>query len=315
MLGIFFYKNKIIVCENFFIKYGNTFDTLIVNIYQSVKKGGKRHMIIGIDVGNYYTKTSKMISFMSKVSNVGGILTSDPITIEGKTMYLGEGEPDTEYRKAYKETYLYLLLGAIKRSSNDKDNKIVVGLPLSQYKTDRGYLTNRILQSGIVKDVLIQPEGAIAVDSNYTGIVVDIGGGTTDICLIVQEGNRRKIVQPYSIPKGILNLESEFINKINAEHGLDLQPVDADRIIKNCLYVYGEKKNFSMDIYKEFVESLVRRIQVDYSLKTNNITLVGGGACKLYMAFKNRIPQAQIIENSFYANAIAYENVGKKVWG
>ena len=272
-------------------------------------------MILGIDVGNYYTKTSKMINFMSKVSNVGGILTNDPVTIGNKTMYLGEGEADTEYRKAYKETYLYLLQGAIRKSSNDKDNKIVVGLPLSQYKADKGYLTNRILQSGIAKDVIVQPEGAIAVDNNYTGIVVDIGGGTTDICLITIEGNRRKILQPYSIPKGILNLESEFINQINAEHGLDLQPVDADRIIKSGLFVYGERKEFSMGIYKDFVESLVRRIQVDYSLKTNNITLVGGGACKLYRAFKNRVPQAQLVNNSFYANALSYENVGKKVWG
>ncbi len=272
-------------------------------------------MILGIDVGNYYTKTSKGISFMSKVSNVGGILTSDPVEVNGKVMYLGEGEADTEYRKAYKETYLHLLQGAIKKSSSDKDNKIVVGLPLSQYKADKAYLTNRILQSGIAKDVIVQPEGIIAVDSNYTGIVVDIGGGTTDICLIIQEGNRRRILQPYSIPKGILNLESEFINQINASYGLDLEPVDADRIIKGGLFVYGEQKEFSMGIYKDFVESLVRRIQVDYSLKTNNITLVGGGAYKLYMAFKNRIPQVQIVKNSFFANANAYETVGRKVWG
>lgn len=38
-------------------------------------------MILGIDVGNYYTKTSKGINFMSKVSNVGGILANDPVTI------------------------------------------------------------------------------------------------------------------------------------------------------------------------------------------------------------------------------------------
>lgn len=272
-------------------------------------------MILGIDVGNYYTKTSKGINFMSKVSNVGGILANDPVTIGEEIMYLGEGEADTEYRKAYKETYLYLLQGAIQKSSRDKEHKIVVGLPLSQYKADKGYLTNRILQSGIAKDVIVQPEGVIAVPGNYTGIVVDIGGGTTDICLIAQEENRRRILQPYSIPKGILNLESEFINQINATYGLDLEPVDADRIIKGGLFVYGEQKEFSMGIYKDFVESLVRRIQVDYSLKTNNITLVGGGACKLYRAFKNRIPQAQLINNSFYANALAYENVGRRVWG
>ncbi|MBW6411837.1 ParM/StbA family protein [Clostridium weizhouense] len=272
-------------------------------------------MILGVDVGNYYTKTSTGISFISKVSSIPGILANDPVTIGSKTMYLGEGECDTEYRKAYKESYLYLLLGAILKSTTEKENKIVVGLPLSQYKADKGYLINRILQSKIVKDIEVQPEGAVSVPVDYTGIVVDIGGGTTDICLVVKEGRKRKIVQPYSLPKGILNLESEFINCINAEYGLDLLPVDADRIIKNGLYIYGERQKFSMDIYKEFVESIVRRIQVDYSLKTNNITLVGGGANKLYRAFKKRIPQTQISNNCFYANANAYAAIGRRIWG
>lgn len=271
-------------------------------------------MILGIDVGNYYTKTSTGVSFMSKVANVPGILTNTPVTIKEKTMYLGEGEIDTEYRKAYKESYLYLLLGAIQRSTTDKDNKLVVGLPLSQYKSDKGYLINMILQSGIAKDVEVQPEGAIAVEPTYTGIVVDIGGGTTDICLIKREGMKRKIEQPYSIPKGILNLESEFINQVNSKYGLDLQPIDSDRIIQEGLFIYGEPKEISMEVYKTFVESLVRRIQVDYSLKTNNITLVGGGANKLYKAFKKRIPQTQLIQDSFFANAKAYEKVGRCLW-
>ncbi len=271
-------------------------------------------MILGVDVGNYYTKTSNGINFMSKVSNVSGILTNDAITINNRTMYLGEGECDTEYRKAYKESYLYLLSSAISKSTTDKENKIVVGLPLSQYKADKDYLINRILQSKIVKDVEVQPEGAVSVPVDYTGIVVDIGGGTTDICLIVKEGNKRRIVQPYSIPKGILNLESEFINYINSEHGLDLLPIDADRIIKNGLYIYGERQNLSMNIYKEFVESLVRRMQIDYSIKTNNITLGGGGAKKLYRSFKKRIPQAQICKNCFYANANAYAAIGRRIW-
>ncbi len=272
-------------------------------------------MILGIDVGNYYTKVSTGINFISKVENTPGILVNEPIEINNKTMYLGEGEFDTEYRKAYKETYLYLLQGAILKASPDKDNKVVVGLPLSQYKRDKEYLINKILQSNIVKDVDVQPEGVISAPKEYEGIFIDVGGGTTEICLIYKEGNKRKIKQPYSLPKGILNLESEFINCVNAEHGLDLLPIDADRIIKNGLYIYGEQKPFTMDIYKDFVEGIVRRIQLDYSLKTNNLLISGGGAIKLYKAFKKRIPQTNIIPNSFYANAIAFEGIGRRIWG
>ena len=47
--------------------------------------------IIGIDLGNYYTKTSKGISFISKVSEIPNILVNKPIQINDKIMYLEEG--------------------------------------------------------------------------------------------------------------------------------------------------------------------------------------------------------------------------------
>lgn len=271
-------------------------------------------MILGVDVGSYYTKSSKRVSFLSKVSLVENLSGSDDVTINNKRMYLGEGEFDTEYRKAYKESFLYLLKGAIEKSTDDKHNKVVLGLPLSQYKEDKDYLSNKILQSGMVDDVEVVPEGVVTVPSDYQGMVIDIGGRTTDICLLINEGSVRKVKQPYSLPKGMLNLENEFINSINKQYGLDLLPRDADRILKNGLFIYGEKKNFNMDAYKEFVEGVVGRVQVDYSLKTNNVILVGGGSEILYGPLKKRIPQAYLIKNSFYANALAYEGIGRGLW-
>ena len=42
--------------------------------------------------------------------------------------------------------------------------------------------------------------------------------------------------------------------------------------------------------------------------------LVGGGAIKLFKAFKNRIPQCEMVQNSFFANAIAFERIGRRIW-
>lgn len=271
-------------------------------------------MHFGVDLGNYYTKVNGCINFISKVSESADILSNTPITINNKTLYVGQGEFDTENRKAYKESYLHLLKYAIQSVSKDTHNKIVVGLPLTNYKKDKNYLINRILQSGIVDDVEVQPEGVVCLPSSYEGIGIDIGGGTTDIFLLEKEGGRRKIKNPYSIPNGILNLESEFINYINSEFGLDLVPKDADRIIKNGLYIYGEKKEFSLSIYSSFVKSIIRRVQVDYSLKTNNITLLGGGGQKLYGAFKMLLPQTELLDNSFYSNSIAFTNIARRLW-
>lgn len=271
-------------------------------------------MILGVDIGNYYTKSSNRVSFLSKVSKKSGILENEAISLGNEVRYLGEGEVDTEYRKAYKENLMYLLLGAIQKSTTDQHNKVVVGLPLIQYREDKEYLNNRIIQSGIVDDVEVVPEGIVAVSTDFEGIVIDIGGRTTDIALIINEDNRRKIKQPYSLPKGMLNLENEFINCINNKHGLDLLQRDATRILKSGLFIYGEQKEFSIDMYKDFVESIVKIVQVDYSLKTNNLMLVGGGAEILFNPFKKRIPQAELVGNSFFANALAYEQIGREIW-
>lgn len=172
-------------------------------------------MNLGVDVGSYYTKTSKEINFLSKVSFLSNSLDNkDFIYKDDKKIFLGEGESDTEYRKAYREDYLLLLQGAIEKSTSDKRNRVVVGLPLIQYQEDKEYLINRILQSKLVDDVEVVPEGVLTVPGEYEGMVIDIGGRTTDICMLVNENGIRKVRKPISIPKGALNLENEFINRI-----------------------------------------------------------------------------------------------------
>jgi plasmid segregation protein ParM len=269
--------------------------------------------VLGIDLGNYYTKVSNGISFISKVSEFSNINDNNSVTINNRTLYMETGEFDSEPRKAYKKNILHLLKYALKKS-NAVNPRVVVGLPIGQYKKDKEYFINRILQSGIVQDVEVQPEGLLTIPNNYEGLILDLGGGTTDICLIIKEGNKRRVKEPYSVPYGMHKLESDFVNMINSQYGLDLQPFDADRIITNGLYIYGERKEFSMDVYKSFVNSIVNRIQTDYSIKTNNVMLVGGGAIKLFKAFKNRIPQCEIIPNSFFANANAFKRIGDVIW-
>lgn len=269
---------------------------------------------LGVDLGNYATKTNKGISFISKATHKKGIENNISIKSEGKVIYLGEGEFDTEYRKAYKKNLMYLLQGALELSTKDNHNKIVTGLPISQFKEDKEYLINRIMQSGLVDDVEVVPEGVVVVPRNYEGIVIDIGGRTTDICLIIREGNKRRLLNPTSLPIGVMNLETDFINNLNSSYGLDLKQIDAQRIIKNGLYIYGEKQIVNMDIFKNFVEGIIGRLQVDYSIKTNNVVLIGGGSELLYQHLKARIPQAYLVKSSFMANANAYGNIAREVF-
>jgi len=269
-------------------------------------------MIIGIDIGNYATKLSNGLTFPSKVSKVGNLIKNTSLTIDGATFYIGEGTYDTEYRKVKKHSIIPLFLYAI---TSTGATKAVVGLPMSQYRQDKDELRELLLQrhnvsvNGAQKlsDVAVYPEGVIP---DFNGVIIDIGGRTTDACLM----HDRKPENPFSMPIGTLNLYSDFIKQINSRHGLDLKPDDADRIIRNGLKINGEPVNVSMDIFREYVDSLVNVLQIEYSIKTHDVLLIGGGCQLLHSALVKRIPAARLISNPVFANAINFQKVGEALW-
>lgn len=283
-------------------------------------------MILGVDLGNYATKTSEGISFLSKVSKIGNILKNsiELQTNEG-VFYIEEGEFDTEYRKVQKKYLKELFISAVALSTDDLENQVVVGLPLSQYKQDKEILKelltkeriHHILINGInkkiiIEDVEVYPEGLGSIGTSFDGIVIDIGGRTTDIAEI----ENMKVRNPFSIAIGTMNLYSDFIKVINDKYSLDLKPHDANRILKNGLKVYGEQKDisFALEVFKQYVEMIVSELQINYSIKTHYIRLIGGGAALLAKAFLKRLPNAEIIENPFFANAIGFKKVGEMIW-
>lgn len=290
----------------------------------------KNYSIIGIDVGNATTKTNVGILFNSKVTGIEPLSHSDELFMDKKTYWLGEGIYDTTYRKVDKENYINLLFGALALSTDTVNNYIVLGLPLSQYKEDKATLINLVLsnkekvvningesKSIVIEDVEVFPEGVVTLDDNYEGVVIDIGGRTTDCALVTNERGRRKILNPISLPSGTINLYTEFIKKLNNKFSLDLIINDAERILKNGLILDGIKVNidFAIEVYKSFVDNLISQLQVEYSLRTNYISLTGGGSTLLYNQFKSILGEGVIIQNNpIYANANAYYELGCSIW-
>jgi plasmid segregation protein ParM len=223
-----------------------------------------------------------------------------------------------------------MFLYAVSMSSSDLTNKIVVGLPLSQYKQDRDVLRDLLLSTRIntigvngvsrkvcIDDVAVYPEGIGAVaGTDFEGIVIDIGGRTTDCCFVSDNVGVKKIKNPFSIPKGTLNLHSDFIKALNSRYCLDLPLDAADRILKKGLKIDGEQKDhsFAVDVFREYVEELVNSLQVEYSIRTQETLLIGGGCQLLYKALRNRIPAARMIDNPIFANAIGFKKVGEYLW-
>ncbi|HYF75465.1 MAG TPA: ParM/StbA family protein [Candidatus Nitrosocosmicus sp.] len=287
-------------------------------------------MILGVDLGNYAVKTSKEVIFPSKCTKAANILSSSPVLTEEGKIYIGEGSFDTEYRKVKKAHLRTLFLYAVALSSADLSNKVVVGLPISQFQQEKDELKNILLPQRIntigvngisrkicIDDIEVYPEGIGAITgSEYEGIVIDIGGRTTDVCLVSDHDGNKKVKNPYSIAKGTLNLYSDFIKAINSKYGLDLSPDDADRILKKGLRVDGDNVDcsFAIEIFRQYVEELVNYLQVEYSLRTQEVLLIGGGSQLLYKALKNRIPGARLADNAVFANAVGFRKVGEQLW-
>lgn len=290
----------------------------------------KNYSIIGIDVGNATCKTNIGVLFNSKITDVEPLSHADTLLIDRKTYWLGEGNYDTTYRKVDKDNYINFLYGALALSTTTESNYIVLGLPLSQYKEDKAALINLVLsnrekivningesKSIVIEDVEVFPEGVATLEDNYEGIVIDIGGRTTDCALVVNERGRRRILNPISLPSGTINLYTEFIKKLNNKFSLDLVINDAERILNNGLILDGIKVNidFAIEVYKSFVDNLVSQLQVEYSLRTNCISLTGGGSTLLYNQFKSRLGEGVTIkDNPIYANANAYYELGCSIW-
>ena len=286
------------------------------------KNGLGGTMNLGIDLGNDGTKSSQMVNVASKCTTVSNILSSNQFQTETGTYYMGEGTPDNEYRKVKKTHLKTLFLYIIALSTQDQNIKAVVGLPISQYRQDKDELKSHLLthrynvtwlngtQRKInIEDVDVYPEGLI---NSEDGILLDIGGRTTDIALI----ENKKVNDCFSIAAGTLNLYADFINAINSQYGLDLKPSDADRIIRKGLQINGVETDvtFAQGVFKSFVADLVSQIQVKYPVSTLPITVLGGGGQLLFKSIKNRLPNSTLVDNPIFANALLFKRVGDAKW-
>lgn len=207
--------------------------------------------------------------------------------LDGEEYFIGQGSFDTHYRKIKKETYIKLLYVSICKSTNEQNIELALGLPLSQYKEDKDKLKELVernfnlkgTKEFYIENVEVYPEGLVCLDSGYEGVLVDIGGRTTDVCLVENINGRRKIINPMSFPTGTINLESDFINLINNNFGLDLSLGNFNRIMRNGLKIRGEQQNisFAINVFKEYLEQLLKDINLNYNLAINDITFCGGG--------------------------------------
>jgi plasmid segregation protein ParM len=296
-------------------------------------------MKIGIDIGNYQIKTSENIIFDSKVTTEKFFGTdADKLTISNKTYYLGEGNLEIESRKFDKENFLPLLLGAICKSTDADAIDLALGLPIIQFKNKdtRAELINmlqgnsyKVVYNNIgstkfIRSVQVFPEGisgylylknqGLLNDVGYRdAILIDVGGKTTDIALI----KNNKATLPTSVNVGTIDIYYS-IAKALRERYYDAK-IDVEKIqdyLDKGFYYKGEKQDitFAINTTKVLFKQIYDELKINYSIETEAVVVMGGGAKILGSAFKKNIPGIIIMENidrDIFSNAKGYKMLMK----
>lgn len=295
---------------------------------------------IGVDLGNCNIKTSKGVIVPSLITKGENYLISTgyQIAFNNEVFIIGEGDYDTNLDKISKENLLPMLCLAVGLSTKEEFIRIVLGLPINQYRSKKDKMIeviqeNRVLNFKLngeertvyIEDAAVFPEGvatyySLDVDKRKSLldkdlIVLDIGGRTTDIALL-KSGKKRSVAKSTSIDVGMINIYNDLINEINSLYTLGLNIEDAENIIKNGLEVDGEKKDttFIKNIIRNNIEKVFKELNISYPVRTSPMLVTGGGGRSFFKSIKKRYPSAQIIEDNLFSNAIGYKKVGEKLW-
>ena len=295
---------------------------------------------IGFDFGCCNLKTSEGIIIPSQLTTADDYLITTGYEIEfnNQLFIIGEGNYDTNLNKTKRVNLLPMMCLALGLSTKEQFVRVVTGLPIGQYKTQKEDLLkiiedNKILEFKLngekrelyISDAAVFPEGVATYYSlEYEKrkklstkelIVLDIGGRTTDIALL-KAGKKRSVTKSASLDVGMLNIYTDLINEINSTYTLGLEIENAEDIIKNGLEIDGEKKDISFlkPIIKRNIEKVFKELNISYPARTAPILVTGGGGATFFNSIKKRYPNSELVDNNLFSNAIGYKKVGEKLW-
>lgn len=292
-------------------------------------------MHIGVDLGNYYTKTSDELKFESRITEDSSVLTGQANVVEynDKKYIIENGLFDISMNKIIKHDLMVNLATALAMNEDiDKDLsvRLAIGLPINHYHSQKEILKKiimdnnqiKITYNGIKKSFLIDecevlPESvgvyySLSKDmiKSLEGrdvMIIDIGGKTTDTCII---DSRKSIQRPSTQPFGMLGLYNDICNAINASYPEACVKVeDVMDIINNGLYIFDKKIDINfIDTYiNNFVKNIYNFIKLQYEdYQRKVIILAGGGGIFIGERLKQYIPNV-IVNKDIFANAKGFK--------
>ena len=241
---------------------------------------------------------------------------NEKFEFEGKKYISQEGRFENDLLKYNKENYLPLLYYAISKSTESNLINLVTAIPASQYKK-KEEMKNFIEKNNkktlviggkqrtiTINKIEILPESYSIktikslmnkINKNTDTVVVDIGGGTSDISNF---DNNMNLKNANSINMGLINIYQNTREYLNIQYDLNMSLEEAKRIFDGEQQLLNGNFDYKPEIIKRFIRALVNEIRGLYpNLKNSNIILVGGGANILYPTFLKLYPQTIVNED------------------
>ncbi len=291
-------------------------------------------MIIAVDKGTAYTKTSELINFKSTIreyQNNELDFSQDKIIVEyGNRQYVvgSEGKTNTNlFKSEQDETKLLVLTGIALSSSNyDKiQTHLVTGLPIGrigyekdnmkrlfQYTSNEIRINNRKYTINIGRTEVF-PEGASSfyyLQDTDEGLIIDIGGLSTDVALYTKS---KKLSKYSTYRMGVLPLYREIANCIGSRYSLTLNEWSVQNILQDGLSIDGIKVDLDMShIIIQYIQQIIQALEFDYNIpQIQYIFLTGGGGEFLYPYIRKIIPRIKLIDNPRFTNVLTYRLLGE----
>lgn len=300
-------------------------------------------MIVGLDIGNITSvavseeKTFITESRAKAFEELNNFANADIVEVGGKTLIFGEGDFENNILKHEKENFLDLVFYCLYKvtGENAKDINLVIGVPAGQYNTEKENIKNIIKgnccksvsvngerKTIVINDVFVVPEGyGVKIETKQLEnnkaktLIVDIGGGTTDVAEFNELG---KFTGGKSVKLGLIDIYKEVMETLDKNYKLSVPLEDAKKYFDGELDVRNEEfeveTEYKKEILLKFIKKLFNNLKGLYpNIKQYNIILCGGGAEKVYPAFKKLLPQTKI-EDEIDANARGFRKVGLAKW-